>query len=110
MSTRVSIAKEAQKHLESIGERARETGSGVYDALLDDLLHVIDLLEIHPEMGPAYPLAEGDTTRRVFLERSKHFAYYEYDAARDIVSITSIWYAGRATTPEPRARRKKDKR
>lgn len=85
MSSRVSIAEEAQKHLAAIDERAKETGSGLFDVVLDELLHVIDLLEIHPEMGPAYPLVEGDLTRRVYLERSKHFAYYEYDPGRDTV-------------------------
>jgi plasmid stabilization system protein ParE len=102
LSSRVAIADEAGKHLAEIQTHALEAGSPVFDVLMDELVHAVDLLEEQPEMGPSYPLHEGDLTRRIFLRASKHFIYYEYDESRDTVTITAVWYAGRGSPPTPR--------
>lgn len=60
-------------------------------ATYDIVMHGIDLLKKHPEIGR---LATSDGLRELVISRSKtgYIALYNYDELLDLVNVVSIWH------------------
>ena len=60
-------------------------------ATYDIVMHGIDLLKRHPEIGR---LATSDGLRELVISRGKtgYIALYSYDELLDLVNVVSIWH------------------
>ncbi len=99
MSAELVVVAEAEEQLRQLHVWWLNNVGTAPTAFLDEFENLTTLLRETPRIGHPFRRSTRPGVRRLYMRRSKHWLYYVYDQAHEVVYILAIWSAARGSDP-----------
>ena len=77
----------------------REHRPKARDLFARELVDVLELIAGAPAIGADYRTRSGRCARRVLMPKTRTHVYFEFNRARDLITVLAVWGAPRGKGP-----------